>query len=95
MPSVIRRRLLHIICDDTDYEQSLFQNIDSTSIVQTIATKLKGGLNNDDGFTTSFDITTYESYRLHLIGNFQPWEHNVTKPTTYPTIKQPFHENDC
>ena len=95
MPSIIKPLLLNIICDDNEYEQSLFQHIDSPSSLQTIGTNLKPGSNNYDGFSISFDVTTYESYSLHLLGNFQPWENNSIKPNTYPTITQPIHEHDC
>ena len=59
MPSMIKPRLLHIICDDNEYEQSLFQQIVSPSSLQTIGTNLKPGSNNYDGFSISFDVTTY------------------------------------
>ena len=95
MPSAIKPLLLHIICDDTDYEQSLFEHIVSTSSLRTIETNLKEGSNNDTGFSISFDVTTYKSYSLHLLGNFQPWQNNSIKQNTYPTITQPIHEHDC
>ena len=70
MPSVIYPRLLHILCGDNDYEQSLLQNTDSTSNVETFGTSLKVGSGDADGYLTSFDVTTYKTYRLHLLGNF-------------------------
>ena len=94
MPSVIKPRLLHILCDNKEYEQSLFQHIDSPSSLQTIGTNLKPGSNNYDEFSISFDVTTYESYRLHMLGNFKPWLNNITKPNTYPTLKHPVHVYD-
>ena len=94
MPSVICPRLLHILCDDTDYEKSLFQNTDSTSSVKTFGTTLKVGSSDADGYLNSFDVTTYETYRLHLLGNFHQAE-NTTTPTEHPTLTQRIHEKDC
>ena len=95
MPSVICPRLLHILCDDNDYEQSLFQNTDSTSNVETFGTTLKMvGSSDDDCYLNSFDVTTYETYRLHLLGNYHQSQ-KTTTPTEHPTLTQRTHEKDC
>ena len=94
MPSVIYPRLLHILCDDNDYEQSLLQNTDSTSNVETFGTSLKVGSSDADGYLTSFDVTTYETYRLHLLGNYHQSQ-KTTTPTEHPTLTQRIHDHDC
>ena len=30
-----------------------------------------------------------------MLGNFKPWENNITKPNTFPTLKHPVHVHDC
>ena len=30
-----------------------------------------------------------------MLGNFEPWLNNTTKPTTFPTLQYPIHDYDC
>ena len=75
MPTVYRPILLHILCDDLEYEKKIFGNLDHQySHVSQSSTKTKQTALNESNVTSScfsIDATHYSILRLIILGNYK------------------------
>jgi len=67
MPTLIKPDLLHILCDDLDYEKKLFQLLDherSHVYHNTTKSNQESDTKNEITYCSSFDVTSYATMRL-------------------------------
>ena len=89
MPTVYRPILLHILCDNLEYEKTIFGNLDHQySHVSQASTKTKQTASNESNATSScysIDANHYSMLRLIILGNYKAFFENNNESTPYPT----------
>ena len=73
MPSKLKPRLLHLLCDDTVYKQSVFNQLQMETTLQQIQTGAKQNISissTNITFCSQIYVTKYPSCNLHVLGNF-------------------------
>ena len=97
MPSIFKPDLLHILCDDFDYEKKMFEQLKhGTSQVYHCTTKSKQASSTSNAITycSSFYVTSYTN-RVYALGNYKAFYDHNPGSTPFPTLTHPLHPSDC
>ena len=100
MPQVYKPNLLHILCDDPEYEYTLFKLIDRD---QCDVYKLKEKDKKQHASTTSStmrycsnpEVTHYAQLKLFILGNYKSFYDSSNASTSIMKLDHPLHSNDC
>ena len=100
MPPVYKPNLLHILCDDPEYEYTLFKLIDRD---QSDVYPLKDKDKKQHASTTSStirycsnpEVTHYAQFKLFILGNYESIYDSSNASTSIMKYDHPLHLNDC
>ena len=99
MPTVYRPILLHILCDDLEYEKITFGNLEHQySHVSQASTKTKQTASNESNATlscSSIDATHYSILRLIILGNYKAFFENNNESTPFTTYPNTLNPSVC
>ena len=99
MPKLYRPNLLHILCDDIEYEKQIFLHLDhQSSRVSQSNTKTKQTTSNESNETSSCSSITsthYAGIHLILLGDYKAFFENNNESTPFPTYPHPLTPTVC
>ncbi len=97
MPTPLKPRCLHVLCDDAVYEQSVFSQLQTETTLQHLTTGAKQTLtipSDNISFCPRLDITTYLSCNLHVLGDFKCLYDDTNQNKIYPKLQYAIHPVD-
>ena len=97
MPSKLKLRFLHVLCNNIVYEQSVFNQLQMETTLQQLQTEAKKNSSissNNIPFCSRLDVTTYPSCNLHVLGDFNCLYDVTNSNKTYPKMHFAIHPID-
>ena len=89
MPTKRKPRFLHVLCNNTVYEQSVFSQLQMETTLQQLHTGAKQNSSissNNISFCLHLDVTIYSSCNLHVLGDFNYLYDKININKNYPKI---------
>ena len=100
MPTLYKPNLVHILCNDPEYEYTLFKNLnhDQSDVIQLKAKAKKQHVSttsNTIRYCSSPDVTHYEELKLFILGNYKSFYDSSNASSSFLKLDHPLHPNDC
>ena len=99
MPTVHKPKLVHILCDDLQYEKDMFQHLDheqscilqlnSRSRIHHLLTS-----SNTNTHPSNVNVTEYAYLRLLILGKYKTVYDNTTVTLLFPKLPPTLRPND-